>query len=361
MRISVLMFFFIVSISCSKKQDKIRPELRDITESVYSSVTIQPDSLYNVYANVGGILDKNLVTEGDLVTKGDPLMQIINSTPELNTQNAGLSLELAKENYTGSATILASIQDEINAAWLKLKNDSINFFRQKTLWEQSIGSKVEYDTKLLNYKLAQNNLKLLKGRYNNTKHELETTVKQANNNYQTALINTKDFTVKSKIKGKVYALYNEPGEIVSTMQSLALIGSESNFVVELLVDEVDIVKISKDQKVIITLDAYNGDIFTGRISKIYPKKDERNQTFKLEALFDVSPEIVYPGLSGEANIIISKKENVLTIPKSYVIHSDKVKTENGLVTITKGLENLEYVEILSGITEATYIYKPNNA
>lgn len=359
MRVLLLSFVFLLTIACTKKQDKLLPELREVTESVYSSVTIQPDSMYSVYASVGGILDKNFVAEGDLVTKGDPLMQIINSTPELNTQNARLSLELAKENYTGSTTLLESIQDEINAAQLKLKNDSINFFRHKNLWEQNIGSKVEYDNKLLNYKLSQNNLKLLRNRYNSTALELETTVKRAYNNYQSALINTKDFTVKSKIKGKVYALYNEPGESVSTMQPLALIGSETHFILELLVDEVDIVKIGENQKVIITLDAYMGDVFTGAISKIYPKKDERNQTFKIEALFDVPPKIVYPGLSGEANIIVSKKENVLTIPKSYVIHSDKVKTKDGLVTITKGLENLEYVEVISGVTKDTYIYKPD--
>ena len=164
MRILVLIFVCVVSISCSKKQGKIQPEIREITEAVYSSITIQPDSLYNVYANVGGILDENLVEEGDLISQGQALMQIINRTPELNTQNAKLALELARENYNGSAAILESIHDEINAAALKLKNDSINFFRQKNLWEQNIGSKVEYDTKLLNYKLAQNNLKLLQRR-----------------------------------------------------------------------------------------------------------------------------------------------------------------------------------------------------
>ena len=55
-------------VSCSKKQDKILPEQKNLVESVYSSVTIQPDSLYEVYAVVSGILDKNLGTEGDLIS-----------------------------------------------------------------------------------------------------------------------------------------------------------------------------------------------------------------------------------------------------------------------------------------------------
>ena len=354
----IILILVLLSSSCSKNSEYILPEKQDLTESVYSSVTIQPDSLYQVYAAVSGILEANLVEEGDIVSKGAPLIQIINNTPKLNTQNAKLSLELAKENFGGSAAVLDGIKDEINAATLKYKNDSINYFRQKNLWDQNIGSKVEFDTKQLNYQLSYNNLQLLRSKYNRTKNELQTTVKQAQNNYQSSLINTKDFTVKSKINGKVYALYKNPGEIISTMEPLASVGSANTFIIELLVDEVDIVKINKNQQVLITLDAYNGTIFIGKISKILPKKDERNQTFTVEALFDDAPEVLYPGLSGEANIIIAKKENVLTIPKAYLIDTDKVKTDYGIIPISIGLQNLDFVEVTSGISEDTRIYKP---
>lgn len=348
----------LVLFSCSKSKDKILPTERSLTESVYSSVTIQPDSLYQAYAIVSGILDKNLVQEDEVVLKDQPLIQIINNTPKLNSQNAKFTLELAKENYNGSAAVLSSIKDEIASAKLKFKNDSINYFRQKNLWQQKIGSKLDYDTKKLNYELAINNLKTVQNKYFTTKNELQTAVKQAQNNYKTALITTKDFMVKSKINGKVYALYKEPGEIVNTMEALASIGSATNFVIEMLVDEVDIIRISKNQNVIIHLDAYNGQVFTGKVSKIYPKKDERNQTFKVEAVFENPPNILYPGLSGEANIVIAKKDTVLTIPKNYLIDNDKVQTDDGLTTIKTGLQNMEYIEVVSGITKDTHIYKP---
>lgn len=360
MRITQLLIIFLVFISCSKKEDKIVPQEKNLVESVYSSVTIQPDSLYRVYAIVSGILEHNLVTEGDLISKDSPLIKIINNTPILNTQNAKLALDLAKENYSGNAAILDGIQDEIQAALLRYKNDSINFFRQKNLWNKNIGSKVEYDTKKLNFEISANNLLSLKNKYSRTKNELETSVKQAQNSYQTSLINTKDFTLKSKINGKIYALYKEPGEIVTTMEPLAIIGSATNFIIEMLVDEVDIVRIHENQEVIINLDAYYGEVYQGKVSKIYPKKDERNQTFKVEAVFIKPPNILYPGLSGEANIIIAKKESILTIPKAYLIETNKVKTDDGLITIKTGLQNLEYVEVLSGITKNTYIYKPEN-
>ena len=351
----ILSLFF---ITCSKEQDKILPEKRNLTESVYSSVTIQPDSLYEVYAIVAGILDKNLVEEGTIISNNDALIQIINNRPKLNAQNAKLSLNLAKENYNGNAAILAGIKEEIIAANLKYKNDSINYFRQKNLWDQNIGSKVDFDTKKLNYQLSSNNLQLLKSRYNRTENELKTAVKQAQNNYETSLIATKDYTVKSKINGKVYALYKNAGEIITTMEPLAAVGSASDFIIEMLVDEVDIVKIIENQDVLITLDAYKGEVFTGTVSKILPKKDERNQTFVVEALFNNPPIKLYPGLSGEANIIIATRDNVLTIPKEYLIDENKVKTDNQLVEIVIGLQNMEFVEVISGITEDSYIYKP---
>jgi len=358
MKLVRVFFISLVLMSCTKKQDKILPTEKTLTESVYSSVTIQPDSLYQAYAIVAGILDNNLVDEGFVVSKGQTLIQIINNAPKLNSQNAKFALDLAKENYNGSAAILNSIEEEIAAANLKCKNDSINYFRQKNLWDKNIGSKAEYDAKKLNYELALNSLKLVQSKYNRTKNELLTAVKQAQNNYQTSLIATKDFAVKSRINGKVYALYKEPGEIVTTMEPLAAIGSATNFIIEMLVDEVDIVQISEEQDVLINLDAYADKVFKGKVSKIYPQKDERNQTFKVEAVFVNPPEVLYPGLSGEANIVIATKNKVLTIPKAYIIDDNKVKTDKGLITITTGLQNMEFIEVLSGITKDTYIYKP---
>ena len=351
-------FFAAVFISCTDKEEKTLPSVTDITELVYSSVTIQPDSLYQAYASVHGILDKNFVEEGDSVKKGTPLLQIINSNPKLNTENAKLSFELAQKNYNGSAAILSSIEEEIKSATLKMTNDSINYCRQKNLWGQQIGSKIEYDTKKLTYELSANSLSLLKNKYDRTREELSIRLQQAKNNYKTSVITTKDFTINSKINGKVYGLYKNPGEIVNTLEPIAAVGSATVFVVEMLVDEVDIVKIKENQKAIITLDAYNGEVFTAKVSKIYPKKDERNQTFMVEALFDKSPEVLYPGLSGEANIIIAQKKGVLTIPKEYLIDDTKVKTEKGTVEIAIGLQSMDTVEVLSGITKDTWIYKP---
>ncbi|WP_321160193.1 efflux RND transporter periplasmic adaptor subunit [Muriicola sp. Z0-33] len=344
--------------NCGEKQQKILPKKKAITESVYTSVTIQPDSLYQAYAAVAGILDNNLVEEGDLVDKGTALLQIINTRPKLNTENARLALQLAEENYEGSSAVLKNIQDQIDAAKLSLQNDSVNYFRQKNLWDQKIGSKVEYDNRKLAYELSHKNLNSLINQYERSSLELRTQMEQASNNYKNAQESNRDFTVSSKINGRVYALFKNPGEIVNTMEPLAALGSKDVFISELLVDEVDIVKLSLGQKAIIALDAYPNEVFEAKVSKIYPKKDERSQTFKVEALFIAPPETLYPGLSGEGNIIIANRQGALTIPKEYLIDGNKVETEDGIVEIVLGLQNLEEVEVLSGIDENTYVLKP---
>ncbi len=344
--------------ACSSDKDSIRPAINTITESVYSSATIQPDSLYQVYAAVSGILDQNLVEEGDSVNRGTPISQIINNAPQLNVENARLSLELAIDNYSGNNAVIQTLEDEIRAARLRVQNDSVNYFRQKNLWQQNIGSEVEYDSKKLTYELSRNNLSLLLSNFERTKNELKTKVIQAENNYKTAQITTGDFTVESKIHGTVYALYKNHGESISVLEPLAAIGSSHKFIIELLVDEVDIVKIQPGQPVLVTLDAYKNQVFEASVSKIYPRKDERTQTFKIEAVFMSPPEVLYPGLAGEGNIMVGKKEDAMTIPREYLVNGNQVLTEDGPVTVQLGLGNLELVEILDGIDENTNILKP---
>jgi len=358
----LLYFFpFLLLISCGEeKGQSTLPQQQDITESVYSSVTIQADSMYQVYAAVTGILDQVFVEEGDIVTIEQPLFQITNNNPKLNTENARLAMQIAKDNYNGKNPILNDLQNEIKLAVLKYQNDSINFIRQQNLWEQKIGSKVEFDNRKLQYETSKQTISTLRNKFNRTTTELSQQVQQASNNYEASLFQTKDFAIKSKINGRVYSIFKNPGELISAQQPVAVIGSQFKFIAELLVDEVDIAQISVGQKVLITLDAYNQQVFEAVVDKIYPQKNERSQTFKIEASFINKPDKLYPGLSGEANILIAEKKNVLTIPKIYLIDNNKVTTDKGIIEIKIGLESLDKIEVLSGLDINTTIYLPED-
>lgn len=344
--------------ACSSEDQRIQPRTGIITESVYATVTLQPDSLYAVYAAASGIVDEVYRMEGDEVRKGDKIMQITNDVPVLNAENARLALDLARKNYEGRAAVLKEIEKEIQVARLRVRQDSLSYFRQKNLREKNVGTQSDFDARKTTYDVSVNNLAALLNRYNRVQHELSTQLKQAENNYQTSLIATRDYAVTSEINGKVYQVVKNQGELVGPQEPVAMIGSSGRYVIEMLVDEVDIARIESGQRVLVTLDAYEGKVFSASLVKIYPQKNERTQTFKAEAVFDTAPRKLYPGLSGEANIIIRTNKSALIIPRSYLTKDDQVKTDKGLISVETGLESMDEVEIISGIGTSTYLYKP---
>lgn len=356
-----LFYLFIVSLlltACGDDEKPITPELTTVTESVYASLSVRPDSAYFAYASVSGLVESIMVEEGDLIGKGDALMQVVNTSPELNQQNAALALEQAQRNYDGAANLINEQEEEIAIAVLKLQNDSINYIKQQNLWKKNIGTQNDYNTRKLAYETSARNVELLKNRLQRTQKDLRTQLQQARNNYQNALSTTKDHTVNSLITGRVYQLLKEPGEIVSMQEPLAMLGSASHFIIEMLIDEVDIARVEMEQPVLITLDAYPGESFKASVSRIYPIKDESTQTFTVEALFENPPTRLFAGLSGEANIVISSKDNTLVIPRRYLNDQNEVRTDDGPVAVITGLINLDKVEILSGIEADTNLYLP---
>ncbi|MCA6078477.1 HlyD family efflux transporter periplasmic adaptor subunit [Fulvivirga sp. 1062] len=345
--------------SCGTDNSGIKPEKVAITESVYASLTIQPDSMYQAYAVVSGIVEQNLVEEGDLVRVDDPLVKIRNDAPELNLANARLALEQARDDLQGRNNALADLENQIETMRLQQRDDSLNFERQRRLWEQKIGTQTEFERRKLAYQLSSNQLTNLKVAYRRLRQDLEIRYQQAMNNYEVARVNTGDYTVRSKIDGKVYALQKEPGETVSMQEPVAMIGSASRFMIEMLIDERDIARIRSGQEVLISLEAFDNAVFQAKVIKIYPQKNERNQTFKVEAQFEKdAPAVLYAGLSGEANIVIDQKEAALTIPLDYLSENSTVLTDSGEIPVTTGLRSLDRVEILEGINSETLIYKP---
>ena len=344
--------------ACGGNSETILPEVGDITASVYASATVQPDSMYRVHASVSGLLEGNLVEEGDLVAPGTALLHITDQSPRLTSENARLQMELARQNYLGPSSPLKDLEVQIRTAELSFRDDSVNFRRQEKLWSQNIGSLATCENRKLSYERSRNQLQQLRSERRRLEKELRTQMEQARNTYESSLVQQGDYTVRSTIQGKVYALYKEPGELVIPNEPLAMLGSPDTFLVELLVDEVDVVSLSTGQEALITLDAYPDSLFHTKIAKIYPQKDERTQTFRVEARFEQSPEVLYPGMSGEANIVIARREKALTIPKAYLSGADSVLTPQGMRAVTTGLETLDRVEVLSGIEPDTKLLMP---
>lgn len=349
---------FFTLISCSEKRETISPENTGIVEAVYASAVLEPYDYYNVNASASGILEERLVNEGDTVDKGELLFHLTDITSRLNEESARLSLALAKANYEGDGNLLAEVNAEIQTAKLKLLNDSLNFFRQKELFERNVGSKAEYDARELAYNVSKEQYGVLQKRKKRTEKELKTQMKQAQNAVESSNVRSGDYTLSSRMNGLVYAVFKEPGEYVTMQETIAIVGSADEFLVDLSVDEVDIGRIRKDQKVIVKLEAFPNQVFEARVSKIFPKMEDRTQTFRVQAVFDTIPENFYMGLTGEANIVIAEKEKTLVIPRDYLIDGKYVETTEGRKEVKTGLVSMSHVEIISGLSAGDKLFKP---
>ena len=147
--------------------------------------------------------------------------------------------------------------------------------------------------------------------------------------------------------------------MLSPQSPFAVIGDANEFIIELQVDEYDIIKIKLGQKIILSLDSYKGQAFEARVTKINTIMNERTRSFLITAEFTKKPPIVYPNLSVEANIVIQSKDNVITIPRNYIVNDSFVlNEENEKIKIKIGLMDYKKAEILNGLKSSDFILKP---
>src|SRR5690606_31255997 len=103
-------------------------------------------------------------------------------------------------------------------------------------------------------------------------------------------------------------------------------------------------KIAIGQKVLVNMDSYKGQVFEAEVSAVIPFMREASKTFTVEAVFTKAPPKLYPNLSLEANIIIQEKQNVLTIPSTYLIQNKYVLTaKKETLEVKTGVRSLEFV------------------
>jgi multidrug resistance efflux pump len=299
------------------------------------------------------------VNAGDTITKDQLLFELDNETSSLNSDNAKLALELSKENVKTGSEKIKELEINLKLSKEKYELDLDLLKRQKNLWVQGVGSQADLDQKEISSENSKSNFEAAKSRLIQIKAQLKNDLEIAQNNFKISKKQRKDFLIKSIMDGRVYDVYKVEGEIVNPQTPLAVIGSSENFIIEMDIDQTDIVKVKLNQEVSVLLDSYKGQVFNARVSKIYPVMNENSRTFKVEALFKKTPEILFPNLTAEVNIIIQKKDKVLTIPRNYLINKKFVNLgDNKMAEVKIGLSDYQKIEIIDGLDSSTIIYEP---
>lgn len=340
---------FFILVACQKKVEVVKPTTQNISESVYASGAIKAQNQYQVFAMANGTIQEVLVAEGDYINMNTPLFIISNQTSKLNTENAKLNAEL--NDFSANKNKLSELKVNIELARAKYENDSSLFKKQAMLYEQNVGSEQDLTQRMLAMQNSRTLYQTTQLKYADLKRQLSLLSKQAQTSLAISQRTLGDYTVKSDIAGTVYAVFKERGEMVNTQTPLAVIGSSSKFKIELQVDEYDIVRIKKGQLILITLDSYKGKVFEAVVEKVNPLMNERTKAFVIEALFTKAPDVLYPNLTVEANIVIQTKSNVLTIPRIFLSNDGFVtKSDGSKIKVEVGLKDYERAEIISGIT-----------
>lgn len=351
----------VLLISCQKKRETARPQLRSLTESVYASGNILPDNEYKLYALADGYLTKILVNEGDTIRAGQVLFAIESDQQNIRVGNARTNYETARANAAASSPVLAELEASLQSARAKMQQDSINYTRYKNLWDNNATARIEFDRASLAYRTSKNDYQAFLSRLKRTRTQLQNDLANARSQYELSAVEKGNYQLTSRINGRVYEVYKEPGELVRRGEAVALLGDQGKVYLRLSVDELDVEKVKPGQSVLVKLDSYPDKVWKATITKVYPMLNTRDRTFRVDAHFAETVPPQYSGLTAEANVIVRQNPKALAIPKSFLVGKDSVMIEkNGdvqKIRIQKGVENMEYVEVMAGIDTGTVLVK----
>ncbi len=349
---------FLITISaCQSKKEKTSPVIKDITQCVYASGVVKSKNQYDAYTTASGIITKVWVNEGDSVSVGDPIFSLNSKVADLQNDNLQLLANNASvEQNKGKLNEALLLRD---LARNRMLLDSSVYFRQKSLFSQQVGSKLELEKKELAYSDAKSAYFSASVRYDDLKRQIELNDKQQKNLLAIGNNSAGDYIVRSNVAGKVFKLNKKLGELATPQFALALVGSSSDFILEMQIDERDITKIRNGMKAIVSLESYPDNTFDATITTINPIMDIRSKTFTIEASFITQPTILYPFLTLEASIILEEKKNALLIPVTFLINDSTVLSDNGQEQLIKvGMRDNNMVEVLSGLSKNDVIVKP---
>ena len=197
-------------------------------------------------------------------------------------------------------------------------------------------------------------------------------VKNAQLTLQNAQDRLEDYSIPSTIDGTVIEKNYDVGDTLDTSTASttgiaypAVIYDMSALTFDISVNELDINKIEVGQKVEITADAVEGETFTGVVDKvnINGTTASGSTNYPVTVLVDGTPEALKPGMNVSAKIIVEQAGSVLTLPVEAVsrgadgtslvkVAGQGALDENGNVADPSKLEDRE---VTLGRSDDTYI------
>lgn len=208
------------------------------------------------------------VDEGNQVKKGQLLISLSTSLTESNIQEIQTNLDLARETYQ----------------------------KQKELWEQNIGTEMQYLQ-------AKNNLESLEKRMETLQTQLEMAY------------------IRAPFDGIVDAIYVQEGELASVGRNLLHLVNLSKLKVYGDVAETYLPYVREGEMAELSFPVYPDYVLKAPIFRTSRVIDEKSRTFTIEIKLDNKNKLLRPNLITSIKLNDFSANNALVVP-SYVIKQD---------------------------------------
>jgi len=283
---------------------------------------------------------------GDWVKKGDPLV-----------------------------TLHSEAVGEARSAYYKALADyelaKVNYEREKNLFDKGVGAKKNLLSAEAQLKVAQSNLEAAEKKL----HVLCFTEKQVAQMAKTHQINP-SITLYAPIAGKIVTSRAVLGAMVPEETPIITILDPRLLCIDAELFEKDIAKVHLGQEVRVTVPAYPGQVFKGKIAYISDILNEETRTIKVRTEIPNQGLLLKPGMFANIEIVLNHKGEALVVPETAVLddvneqivfvekngryYPRVVKTglrENGFVQILSGLEPGEKVVIKGSYSLKSRLYE----
>ena len=302
--------------------------------------TVQSRLRSEISPGIPGLVVEIPARKGARVKKGDVLLR-------LNDQEQKAQVDLAKRSLEAARALA-------DQARLEAEHAERQWKRTQGLAQQQVLSETGIDLDRTRAQTTQASLLAAQAR-----------IQEAEASQRVATATLEKTVITAPFDGVVLDVTTEVGEWISPSPPgvpippvLDLIDPGALYV-SAPIDEADVARLKTGLPVRITLDAFRGREFKGKltyISSFVETRQEQNRTLRVEAEFQEAqlPSNLLPGLSADMEIILDARENVLRVPTYALLENSRVLVvADGRLAERKvgtGLHNLSYTEITSGLS-----------
>lgn len=350
-------------------------QARDIVERVSASGKIQPEIEVKITAEVNGQIIDLPVKEGDVVEKGDLLVQLNPDIYEAALLRAEASLNSARSNLASArAQVVQGEANQFAAAKA--------FERAQTLLASKVISQAEFDQNEASFLTANANLTSAK----ESVRSAEFAIRSGEASLQEARDNLSRTTLVAPQAGVVTALSKEVGESVqgngfTAGEVIMNVSDLSTMEVNVEVNESDIVRIHMDDEAEIEVDAYLGETFSGRVTEIGNTALNAGMNgFSMDQVTNFSVKIrldrssymhlvegdhdhetpFRPGMSATVDVLTARADRVLSAPIQAVAsrasdteEGEDTETELGVFLLVDG--EAKWTAVETGIQDTKFV------